>query len=128
MEAGHTTESGAPALFEKRPIFWQFAERRPEMVKFYPAMIALRKSSNALRRGELRWIRNSDEARVVTFARRAGTEEIVVAINMASTPFVGTLEASGSFDEVTPNAPERTVALPAISLDGHGFRIFRRKG
>lgn len=128
MEAGDTTESGAPALFEKRPIFWHFAERRPDIVKFYPAMIALRKSSNALRRGELRWIRNSDEARVVTFARRAGAEEVVVAINMSSSPFVGTIEASGSFDEVTPNAPVRTVALPAISLEGHGFRIFRRKG
>ena len=127
MEAGDTTESGAPALFEKRPIFWQFAERRPEMVKFYPAMIALRKSSNALRRGELRWLRNSDEARVLTFARRAGTEEIIVAINMSSTPFVGTVEASGSFEDVTPNASERPAALPAISLEGHGFRIFRRK-
>ncbi|HQU92802.1 MAG TPA: alpha-amylase family glycosyl hydrolase [Pyrinomonadaceae bacterium] len=127
MEAGDTTESGAPALFEKRPIFWQFAERRPEMVKFYPAMIALRKSSNALRRGELRWLRNSDEARVLTFARRAGTEEIIVAINMSSTPFVGTVEASGSFEDVTPNASERPAALPAVSLEGHGFRIFRRK-
>lgn len=127
MEAGDTTESGAPALFEKRPIFWQFAERRPEIVKFYPAMIALRKSSNALRRGDLVWLRNSDESRVVTFARRAGNEEIVVAINMSSTPFVGTVEASGSFEEVTPNAGTRRVALPSISLDGHGFRLFRRR-
>lgn len=127
MEAGDTTESGAPALFEKRPIFWQFAERRQEIVKFYPAMIALRRSSNAIRRGELTWLRNSDESRVVTFARRAGNEEIVVAINMSSTPFVGTVEASGSFDEVTPNEPQRAAAVPAVSLSAHGFRIFRRK-
>ena len=30
MEVGDTTESGAPALFEKLPIFWSIAERRPE--------------------------------------------------------------------------------------------------
>ncbi len=30
-ESGDTTESGALALFEKRPIFWQFAERRCQL-------------------------------------------------------------------------------------------------
>ena len=32
MEVGDTAESGAPALFEKLPVFWQIAERRPERV------------------------------------------------------------------------------------------------
>jgi cyclomaltodextrinase len=126
MEAGDTTESGAPALFEKRPIFWQFGERRPEIVKFYPAMISLRKSSNALRRGELTWLKNSDEARVITFSRKAGNEEIIVAINMSSTPFFGSVEAAGAFMEVTPNKANPSSALPSLSLDGHGFRIFKR--
>src|SRR5262249_36517442 len=30
MEVGDTTESGAPALFEKLPVFWANAERRPD--------------------------------------------------------------------------------------------------
>ena len=51
MEVGDTAESGAPALFEKLPIFWQFAERRPEFPRFYKSMIALRKGSMPLRRG-----------------------------------------------------------------------------
>ena len=38
MENGDTTESGAPALFEKLPIFWQIAERRPEFPRFYKAV------------------------------------------------------------------------------------------
>ena len=41
MEAGDTTESGAPALFEKLPIFWPFAERRPEFPRFYKQMIGV---------------------------------------------------------------------------------------
>ncbi len=126
MEAGDTTESGAPALFEKRPIFWQFAERRPEIVKFYPTMIALRRASNALRRGNLRWLKNSDESRVLTFSRKTGNEEIFVAINMSSTPFFGSVEAAGTFDEITPNSPDRTSALPSLSLEGYGFRMFKR--
>ncbi|HEV8593017.1 MAG TPA: alpha-amylase family glycosyl hydrolase, partial [Pyrinomonadaceae bacterium] len=80
MEVGDTAESGAPALFEKIPIFWQIAERRPEFPRFYRSMIALRKSSTPLRRGDLTWQRNSDENRILTFTRRSGNEELLVAI------------------------------------------------
>jgi cyclomaltodextrinase / maltogenic alpha-amylase / neopullulanase len=141
MEAGDTTESGAPALFEKMPVFWQFKERRPEFPKFYQSMIALRKNSVALRRGEVHWLKNSDENRVLTFARRSGTEEILVAVNLSNQPFFGSVETSGSFEEITPDiAPplppdddkvktraKTNVSLPAISLDAFGYRIFRKK-
>lgn len=141
MEAGDTAESGAPALFERLPIFWQFAERRPEFPRFYRSMIALRRSSAALRRGDVRWVRNSDENRVLTFARRSGAEELLIAVNMSSAPFMGTVETSGSFEEITPNigqplppdderksaAAAKSIGLPALSLDGFGFRVFRRK-
>jgi glycosidase len=143
MEVGDTAESGSPALFEKIPILWQIAERRPEFPRFYKQMIALRKASEALRRGDLQWLRNSDESRVVTYLRRSRDEEILVAINFSNQPFAGFVEAGSgdSFADVTPDvqppqptdapAPERAarthpVALPAITLDSWGFRIFRR--
>ena len=59
MEVGDTTESGAPALFEKLPVFWPIAERRPEFPRFYKQMMALRRSSSALRRGPVRGLENS---------------------------------------------------------------------
>jgi len=86
MEVGDTTESGAPALFEKLPIFWPIAERRPEFPRFYKQIMALRRSSTALRRGSLQWLKNSDEARVVTFLRSAPGEEMLVAINFSNRP------------------------------------------
>jgi cyclomaltodextrinase / maltogenic alpha-amylase / neopullulanase len=141
MENGDTTESGYPALFEQMPIFWQSEVRRPEFPKFYKGMIGLRKGSMALRRGDLTWLKNSDEARVVTFARRSGNEEVIVAINLSNLPFFGSIEAVGSFDEITPQtgqplppddekakAPMKaSVGLPALSLDAFGYRIFRRR-
>jgi glycosidase len=133
MEVGDTTESGAPALFEKLPVFWQFAERRPEFPRFYRAMIDLRKNSVALRRGDLTWLKNSDEARVLTFARKSGAEEILVAINMTSAPFFGSIEAGGNFEEITPNVAalndktKTTSAVPVLTLDAYGYRIFKRK-
>src|SRR5215510_3975881 len=109
MEVGDTTESGAPALFEKLPIFWSIAERRPEFPKFYKQMIAMRKASVALRRGTLEWLRNSDEARVVTFVRRAGNDKVLVAINLSSRPFSG------------------SVGNESLSLEAWGYRIIQKK-
>ena len=133
MEAGDTAESGAPALFEKLPIYWGFAERRPEFPRFYKAMIELRKNSAALRRGDLTWLRNSDESKILTFKRTSGSEEILVAVNMSNQPFFGAVEASGNYEEITPNLADDKAklvsnnALPSLSLDAFGFRLFRRK-
>jgi glycosidase len=127
MEVGDTAESGAPALFEKMPIFWDFQTRRPEFPKFYKEMIEMRKNSVALRRGDLIWVKNSDENRVLTFKRGSGNEEILVTINMSSLPFFGMVEISGEFQEITPNGQNSTVGVPTISLEGYGFRIFKRK-
>jgi cyclomaltodextrinase len=108
MEVGDTTESGAPALFEKLPIFWAIVERRKEFPTFYKQIMALRRGSLALRRGTLEWVKNSDEARVVSFVRRAGSEEVLVAINFSSRPFSG------------------FAGRRKVTLDAWGYRIFNR--
>jgi glycosidase len=144
MEVGDTAESGSPALFERLPIFWQISERRPEFPRFYQQMIALRRTHEALRRGELEWLRNSDEARIVTYLRSTRDEEMLVAINFSNNPFVGFVETNeaASFADVTPeiapplppDAPAsaraarlRANGLPALALDAWGYRIFRRQ-
>ena len=144
MEVGDTTESGAPALFEKLPIFWPIAERRPEFPRFYKQIVALRKSSEALRNGSLNWLHNSDESRVVTFTRRTKTEEVLVAINCSNRPFLGSIEiANGTaFEDTTPDVAQplrpdappaerearaRVNSLPVVQLDAWGYRFFRRR-
>jgi len=138
MEVGDTTESGDPALFERMPVFWAFARRRPDFPRFYRQFIQLRRAHPALRAGETAWLRNSDESRVLAFARRGEGEEVVVAVNLSSQPFVGTVEAGGAgFVEVTPDpkseqwtpasaAARGPAALPAVALEAWGYRIFRR--
>jgi cyclomaltodextrinase / maltogenic alpha-amylase / neopullulanase len=143
MEVGDTTESGAPALFEKLPIFWPIGERRPEFQRFYSSMIALRKSSEALRRGSLGWVGNSDESRIVSYLRRGSNDEILVVVNFSNQRFSGTVDVpqATGFVDVTPDvgkplppdapAPERDrarreVRLPTVSLEAWGYRFFRR--
>lgn len=145
MEVGDTTESGAPALFEKLPVFWQIAERRPEFGRFYKQIIELRRTSPALRRGSLEWLHNTEEARVVSFLRHSSEEEILVAINFANHPFAGTIEVArgNDFVDITPdvgqpqppdtpgfagegNRAKSIAGLPGIALPAWGYRIYRR--
>lgn len=105
MEAGDTTESGDPALFEKLPVFWPIAKRRPEFQRFYEEIILLRQQHPALRRGELMWLDNSAPDRVVTFLRRTEGEELVVAVNLTNRPFEG------------------SVGTTPLKLDAWGWRV-----
>src|SRR5258706_4688904 len=118
MEAGDTTESGAPALFERLPIFWGIVERRGQFPVFYKQVISLRRDHSALRRGETEWIRNSDEQRLVSFLRRDGREELLTTINMSNRPFFGFVEVANgvSFKDVTPDSisTDHVTALPAL--------------
>jgi glycosidase len=130
MEVGDTTESGAPALFEKMPVFWQIAERRKQFPEFYKQIISLRRDHSALRRGETEWLHNSDEQRVVSFLRRDAEEEILIAINLSNRPFTGSVDVSRGtpFKDVTPEAisKDRITGLPKLALDSWGVRIFWR--
>lgn len=141
MEIGDTGESGGPALNERLPLFWPIVERRPEFAQFYRSMIALRRSHPALGQGETLWVTSSGPDRVVSFVRRGDGEDVLVAVNLSSQPWTGTVEApaGAAFVEITPAvplpqqpggaSPERTarkVELPALALDAWGFRLFRR--
>lgn len=130
MEIGDTTESGAPALFEKLPVFWAFAERRREFPEFYKKLMHLRRNSEALRRGSLHWLKNSDEDRIVSFLRRTPREEMLVTINLSNRPYQGSVEvpSHAHFSEVTfaDKQPSYVASLPNLILDAWGFRIFRR--
>jgi glycosidase len=127
MEAGDTAESAAPALFEKLPVFWQSAELRPSYPRTFEQLIALRKAHVALRAGEVQWLRNSDAARVLTFARHNEGESIVVAINLSAQPFTGVTDAGGGhYQDVTPGRAPSEASLPALSLGAWEYRVFLR--
>ena len=127
MEVGDTTESAAPALFERMPISWEMAERRPQVNSYYRALAALRHAHPALTRGSVRWLRNSDEARVLSYERATTGESLVIAVNLSSQPWSGLVDAlAGEYEDITPENAQRTAALPALFLAPWQFRVFRR--
>jgi len=130
MEVGDTTESGAPALFERLPIFWSNVERRPKFPLFYRQIISLRRDHPALRRGETEWLRNSDERSVVSFLRRDRNEELLVVINLSNRPFAGFVDVpvGSSFQNLTPDSvsTDPFSSLPALTIESMGVRVFGR--
>jgi glycosidase len=136
QEVGDTTESGAPALFEKMPVFWEVAERRPEFPRFFRQLIKLRCDHPALRRGSLLWLPNSDEDRVLTFRRADAEEEIVFAVNLSNRPakvlVALTPDADRPFTEITPTTVSAAPAgdpaskLPSLALEPWGVQVFVR--
>ncbi len=129
MEIGDTTESTAPALFEKMPVFWQIRERRPNFRPFYEQMIALRRAHPALQQGETEWVKNGASSRLLTYFRRGGGEEYLIAINTSNQPFEGVVAVpQGEYKDETPGVddPKPAVTLPALSLGAWDFRIFRK--
>jgi len=129
MEVGDTTESAAPALFEKLPIVWDMAERRPQVASYYRSLAALRRAHPALSRGSVRWLRNGDETRVLSWERSGAGESLVVAVNLSSRPFTGLVEVpAGDYRDITPDKGKSGAvnAPPAVFLAPWEFRIFRR--
>jgi len=127
MEVGDTTESAAPALFARLQLRWDLAERRPQVNSYYRALAALRHAHPALTRGSVRWLRNSDEARVLSYERGASGESLVIAVNLSSQPWSGLVDVPpGEYEDITPENAQRTAALPSLFLAPWQFRIFRR--
>jgi glycosidase len=73
-------EVGCPlklSFFTKTPIDWSI---NPEITQEYKKLIALRKSSSAIKTGSINYYNNNND--VVAFKKTSGTEEIVVLVNV----------------------------------------------
>jgi len=128
MEVGDSTQSRDPALFEPQKIFWGAAQWHPEYPKFYAALDSLRSQHPALQQGQTIWLHNSDEQHVVTYIRRTESEEFLVVVNLSNSSFRGSIEAAGQHWAAVdlPIAEHAEAALPFLSLDAFGFRIFQK--
>ncbi len=121
MEVGDATESGAPALFEKLPLFWQPKER-PPLRQIYRDLIRLRKAHPAFTHGRVVWLDNSQPADVVSFLRLDESAEFVVLINFSNRPVFGSVNVMHA-DQFKPVSLS---GMPAVS--GNCFPLFELKG
>ena len=75
------------------------------------------------------WLRNSDDANLVTFMRLDGKDEFVIVINFSNRPVVGRVEVmhDQEFKPVrSPAARTPASGLPLFRLNGFEWRIYQR--
>jgi cyclomaltodextrinase len=129
MEVGDATESGAPALFDKLPIFWDPKER-PPLRNIYRDLAKLRKQSPAFRNNRLVWLKNTDEKNVVTFLREDEREQFVVVINLSNRPANAGVEVPNSTAfqavKIAGMPGPRASDFPSLHLGSFEWRIYRR--
>jgi cyclomaltodextrinase / maltogenic alpha-amylase / neopullulanase len=129
MEVGDATESGAPALFDKLPIFWDPKER-PPLRNIYRDLAKLRKQSPAFRNSRLVWLKNGDEKNVVTFLREDEREQFVVVINLSNRPANAGVEISNSSEyqavKIAGMSGAPASDFPSLHLGSFEWRIYRR--
>ncbi len=129
MEVGDATESGDPALFEKMPLFWKPKER-PPLRDTYRELIKLRKQFAPFRNDRVVWLRNSNEADLVSIMRLDAKDEFVFLINVSNRPQVGWVEVLNdhAFKLLkVPGMPEAPAAgFPMFRLNGFEWRIYHR--
>ncbi|HEY5912561.1 MAG TPA: alpha-amylase family glycosyl hydrolase [Verrucomicrobiae bacterium] len=129
MESGDATESGDPALFEKLPVFWQ-SKGRPKLREVYRDLSQMRKQYPAFRNDRVIWLRNSDDAALVTFMRLDENDELVFVVNLSNRPQVGWVEVMHD-QEFKPlkfsGLPESPPAgFPLFRLTGFEWRVYHR--
>jgi len=129
MEVGDATESGAPALFERVPVFWQPKER-PPLRDIYRDLIQLRKAHAAFRNSNVVWLRNSNEDDLLSFLRLDEHEEFLVLVNLSSRPIKGSVQVMNAqqFEPVgISGMPVFTSnGFPSFQLKGFEWRIYHR--
>jgi glycosidase len=128
MEAGDATESGDPALFEKMPVFWKSKER-PPLRDIYRDLIQLRKKYAPFSNDRVIWLRNSDEANLITLMRLDAKDEFVAVFNFSSRPAVGWVEVMNNQDFKPvriAGMPEAGAGFPFFRLNGFEWRLYHR--
>jgi len=126
MEIGNAAGGTNPHA----PIDWNSGT--PGFPAFYRQLIALRRSSPALRQGAMTWLLNSVPSQVLTYTRAGGGQEFLVEVNCSAAPASGTVQApAGSkWTEVrlagTQQGGRAHTAPARFTLQPKEFAIFKR--
>ncbi|CAF9943322.1 MAG: hypothetical protein ALECFALPRED_011028 [Alectoria fallacina] len=107
---------------------------------FYKSLGMMRRSHEALRRGEMTWLTSGGGPGLIAFSRRSESEEFLITINFSASAVGGNAStknslfkkdklSSGGWTEVTPPGATHAVphpAPPAIKLGPWDFAVFYR--
>lgn len=107
----------------RRTMDWNEANWDRELFDYYRKLIAIRRNSEALRKGSFRWISEEDD--IIAFERRTDAERVLVLINKQPEGrcFTYDFGCDQLLDMVSDERIELHDKQQAIRLDKHSARV-----
>ena len=138
--AGEEVGNDAGGYNTHTPVNWG-SSLASRFFNFYKSLGMLRRSHEALRRGDTTWLTSGGGAGLITFARRGTSEEVLIAINFSASAVGGAASTKKSvfkkqklstegWNEVTPRGAAHAIPHPfppTIKLGPWDFAIFCRE-
>lgn len=127
QELGATSK---PSLFEKEVIDW--SQNDPNPTKLYQQLFQLRKEHVVLRRGEYKYLSNSNENDVISYARIYRQDAVVILANVRKDAQLISIDLNGIIEKsenikILMNAADYSIMdnKMTIELSPYGFCIFK---
>jgi glycosidase len=133
MTAIHFTLDGVPLLYNGQeigdtslqsiyarwPVRWEAAclPKAKAKLAFHQKLCQLRRNEPALTSGELVWLDNDQPDAVLSFLRRAGSEEIVTVASLSNRKLKVQIALPGKFNPLLSDGAKASQASGRLTLD-----------
>lgn len=144
MDAVHFTLDGVPLLYNGQeigdtslqsiyarwPVHWQATCLPKAKAKFavHQKLCQLRRVESALANGEVVWLDNDQPDAVLSFLRRAGSEEIVTVASLSNRKLKVQIELPGKFNPLISDGakPGASAGKFTLDLDACGYFVGKK--
>lgn len=132
QEIGDTSPQ---SIYARWPVGWQAAclPKSAKKLAFHQKLCQLRRNEPALGEGQVVWLDNDRPDWVVSFARSAGTDEIVSVVNLSNRSVKVQVELpAGQAASYLPLLADKARMMPAggkhaLSLEGFAYFVGKRQ-
>jgi len=140
MTAVHFTLDGVPLLYNGQeigdtslqsiyarwPVRWEAAclPKAKAKFTFHQRLCQLRRTEPALTGGEVLWLDNDQPDSVISFLRRAGSEEIVTVANLTNRKLKAQVALPGKFGPLLSDGAKTAPTAGKLALDLQAFGYF----
>ncbi len=125
-------DTSRQSLYAKWPVDWSCGDTPTGRARFALCrkLCELRKSEPALKQGALQWLDNNQPEAVLSYVRTAGTESVLVAVNLSAQPVTVRIRppatAGKRLLESGVVAADSTRDGLLVSLRGQGYLVMGR--
>ncbi|MFA6562908.1 MAG: alpha-amylase family glycosyl hydrolase [Verrucomicrobiia bacterium] len=120
------SDTSPQSIYARWPVRWEAAGRPKSKSKFtfYQKLCHLRHTEPALTDGEVLWLDNDQPDSVVSFLRRAGSEEIVTVANLTNRKLKAQVALPGKFGLLLSDGAKTAPTAGKLALDLESFGYF----